>query len=110
MKREIQEGMVDFAITARKYKTLLTNKYKLRRQWVTPNPYEVQASIPGTVVKVLVEEGQIVREGEPLLILEAMKMQNHIEMPFTARVKKIHVTDGEKIPKDMLIAELDPLL
>ncbi|NDV46886.1 acetyl-CoA carboxylase biotin carboxyl carrier protein subunit [Paludibacter sp. 221] len=102
------EELIDFAVTARKYKTLLTTKYKERKPWVNPNPYDIQSSIPGTIIKILVKEKQIVKEGEPILILEAMKMQNRIEMPFTARIKKINVSEGEKIPKEFLMIELAP--
>lgn len=100
--------MVDFAITARKYKTLLTNKYKNRKFWVNPSPYEIQSYIPGTIIDVFVKEGRVVKEGDPLLILESMKMQNRIDMPFTAKIKKINVKAGERIPKDFLMIELMP--
>lgn len=100
--------MVDFAVTARKYKTLLTEKYKNRKFWENPSPYEIQSYIPGTIIQVFVKEGKVVKEGEPLLILEAMKMQNRIDMPFTAKIKKINVKVGEKIPKDFLMIELAP--
>jgi biotin carboxyl carrier protein len=99
--------LVDFAVTARKYKTLLTNKYKKRKEWVDPNPYEVQSYIPGTIIKVWVKEGEIVNEGAPLLILEAMKMQNRIQMPFTAMVKKINIKEGDRIAKDVIMIELE---
>ena len=98
---------VDFAITARKYKTLLTKKYLNRKQWSNPNPYEIQSIIPGTILSIFVKEGDIVEEGAPLLILEAMKMQNRIEMPFTARIKKINVEIGVRIPKESLMIELE---
>jgi len=100
---------VDFAVTARKYKTLLTKKYLNRKVWVDPNPYEIQSFIPGTVLKISVKEGDVVDEGAPLLILEAMKMQNRIEMPFTARIKKINVEVGSRIPKETLMIELEPV-
>ena len=100
--------MVDFAITARKYKTLLTNKYKNRKFWVNPSPYEIQSYIPGTIIEVFVKEGRVVKEGDPMLILESMKMQNRIDMPFTAKIKKINVKAGERIPKDFLMIELMP--
>ena len=100
---------VDFAVTARKYKTLLTKKYLNRKVWVDPNPYEIQSFIPGTVLKISVKEGDVVDEGAPLLILEAMKMQNRIEMPFTARIKKINVEVGNRIPKETLMIELEPV-
>jgi len=100
---------VDFAVTARKYKTLLTEKYKKRKFWEGPSPYEIQSFIPGTIIQVFVKEGRVVKEGQPLLILEAMKMQNKIDMPFTAKIKKINVKQGEKIPKDFLMIELEPV-
>lgn len=103
-----ENEFVDFAVTARKYKTLLTEKYKTRKFWENPSPYEIQSYIPGTIIQIFVKEGKVVKEGEPLAILEAMKMQNKIEMPFTAKIKKIHITEGERIPKDFLMIELEP--
>lgn len=108
MSIEKQE-YVDFAVTARKYKTLLTKKYQNRKVWVNPSPYEIQSIIPGTILNVFIKEGDIVNEGAPLLILEAMKMQNRIEMPFTARIKRINVEVGVRIPKETLMIELEPL-
>jgi biotin carboxyl carrier protein len=106
MQTEKQE-YVDFAVTARKYKTLLTKKYLNRKQWENPNPYDIQSIIPGTILNIFIKEGDIVAEGAPLLILEAMKMQNRIEMPFTARIKKINVEVGVRIPKETLMIELE---
>jgi len=106
MKKEAPE-YVDFAVTARKYKTLLTKKYMNRKVWVDPNPYEIQSFIPGTILQISVKVGDVVEEGAPLLLLEAMKMQNRIEMPFTAKIKKINVAIGERIPKDTLMIELE---
>lgn len=101
--------LVDFAVTARKYKTLLTKKYKNRKVWIEPNPYEIQSFIPGTIIEISVNEGDVVTEGDPLLILEAMKMRNRIEMPFTARIKKLNVEVGIRIPKDMVMIELEAI-
>lgn len=100
---------VDFAVTARKYKTLLTKKYMNRKQWSNPSPYDIQSIIPGTILNIFVKEGDVVKEGDPLLILEAMKMQNRIEMPFTARIKKINVIVGVRVPKESLMIELEPV-
>ena len=98
---------VDFAVTARKYKTLLTKKYQNRKPWIDPSPYDIQSIIPGTIIEDFVKEGELVKEGAPLLTLEAMKMINHIDMPFTARIKKINVEVGVRIPKDSLLIELE---
>jgi len=99
--------LVDFAVTARKYQTQLTTKYKQRKAWIDPNPYEIQSFIPGTIIEISVQEEDVVQEGDPLLILEAMKMRNRIQMPFTAKIKKINVKVGDRIPKDMLMIELE---
>lgn len=109
MKKETPE-YIDFAITARKYKTLLTKKYMSRKAWVDPNPFEIQSSIPGTIIEIFVKEGEIVKEGAPLLILEAMKMLNRFEMPFTARIKKINIAVGNRVPKDSLMIELEAVV
>jgi biotin carboxyl carrier protein len=60
-----------------------------------------------TIVEVFVTEGQQVKKGEMILMLEAMKMQNRIEMPFDGKIKKINVKKGEKIPKNLLMIELE---
>lgn len=101
------QEFVDFAVTARKYKTQLTKKYLNRKVWIDPNPFDIQSFIPGTIIEISVKEGDIVEEGAPLLILEAMKMQNRIQMPFTAKIKKVNVKVGDRIPKDMLMIELE---
>lgn len=98
---------VEFIVTARKYNTLLTTKYKNRKVWVDPDPYDVQSFIPGTIVEISVKEGEVVEEGAPLLVLEAMKMKNRILMPFTAKIKQINVTVGDRIPKETLMIKLE---
>ena len=101
--------LIEFAVTARKYKTQLTRKFKERKFWVDPSPFEILSYIPGTIISVDVKVGKIVEEGQQLLILEAMKMQNRVDMPFTARIKKINVKAGERIPKDFVMIELEPV-
>lgn len=103
MTTQDKNEFVDFAVTARKYKTLLTRKYKMRKFWENPNPYEIFSFIPGTIVEIFVKEGDYVEEGQPLLILEAMKMKNRIDMPYSATIAKINTKAGEKVPKEFLL-------
>jgi biotin carboxyl carrier protein len=63
--------------------------------------------IPGTICEVFVKEGQKVKEGESLLILEAMKMRNQITMPRNGKVKSIKVSQGDRIPKNHLMVEIE---
>ena len=51
MKEEAKE-FVDFAVTARKYKTLLTKKFQNRKVWNEPSAYEIQSFIPGTIIEI----------------------------------------------------------
>lgn len=88
------------------YKTHLTEKYKNREKWEKPDFRKIVSVIPGTVVKIHVEVGQKVKEGDLVMILEAMKMQNKIYFPMNGIVKKIYVTEEEKIPKGHLMVEL----
>ncbi len=57
----------------------------------------ITAPIPGLVVKVLVEEGQTVEPNTPLVILEAMKMENEIRAPRAGVVKDITIRVGESV-------------
>ncbi len=66
----------------------------------------LEAPMPGKIVDVLAEEGRDVRAGEPLLILEAMKMQNEIQAPISGKIKKIHVKAGQSVLKDDLMVEI----
>ncbi len=65
---------------------------------------EVVAEMAGTVVRIVVEEGEEVKAGQPLLILEAMKMENEVVSPTDGKVEKILVKEGEKVsPGDPLV-------
>lgn len=64
------------------------------------NPAEVEgepvvAPMPGTILKIMVEEGEAVKENQPLLVLEAMKMENEIVATHDGVVSGIHVTAGQ---------------
>jgi acetyl-CoA carboxylase biotin carboxyl carrier protein len=68
---------------------------------------EVIAPMVGKVVKVLVEVGQEVEEDEPVLMLEAMKVEMPVVAPEDGTVKAIHVKEGQTVESDMVLAELD---
>jgi pyruvate carboxylase subunit B len=62
--------------------------------------------MPGRITSILVKEGDEVKEGTPLLILEAMKMQNEIASPASGCVRKIFVRDGESVKKDAVLVSI----
>lgn len=99
---------VDFVVTARKYKTLLTAKYKNRPIWHKPLPGEVIAHLPGTILELKVEQGEEVEAGQLLLIHEAMKMQNRVVAPISGIVTELGVKAGDKIGKNHLMVRIEP--
>ncbi len=99
---------VDFVVTARKYKTLLTAKYKNRPLWHKPQPGEVISHLPGTILKIEVQQGQEVEAGQLLMIHEAMKMQNRVVAPVAGIVAELNVAAGDKIGKNHLMVKIEP--
>jgi len=67
---------------------------------------QIRALMPGRITSILVKEGEEVKEGTPLLILEAMKMQNEITSPANGRVKTIFVREGESVKKDAVLVSI----
>ena len=67
----------------------------------------ITAPIPGKIVDVVVDENQIVKEGETLIILEAMKMQNEITSHIAGKVKKISVKKNDTVLKDDVLLEIE---
>ncbi len=89
------------------YRTLLNNRFLNRKIWKAPDPKMIFSVIPGRILTVYVKEGQKLNTGDPLVILEAMKMRNVVRMPADGSVKKINVEEGSIIPKGHLILEID---
>jgi len=68
---------------------------------------QVRALMPGRITSVLVKEGELVEEGTPLLILEAMKMQNEFGSPIAGKVKSISVHEGATVKKDSILITIE---
>ncbi len=102
------EKLESFRVYIAEYKTKLTKKFRERKKWTPPNPNHILAVIPGTILDILVKKNQHVKEGEILLILEAMKMENRVIMPFDGTVTSINVTKGETVPKKHIMVEITP--
>lgn len=68
---------------------------------------DIKAPMPGSILSISVEEGQEVQKGDPLLILEAMKMENVIKSPGDGTVKKIHIANKENVEKNQVLITFD---
>ena len=58
---------------------------------------ELRATMPARVVAVLVKKGETIQQGQPLLVLEAMKMQNELRAPVSGVVKELSVSTGDTV-------------
>jgi acetyl/propionyl-CoA carboxylase alpha subunit len=67
----------------------------------------ITAPMPGTVIKVNVHEGSTVKARDPLVVLEAMKMETPLEAPYDATVKAVHVEEGDRVAGGAVLVELD---
>ncbi|MFC2104442.1 biotin/lipoyl-containing protein [Bacteroidota bacterium] len=83
-----------------------------RRKYLAKNKEQskieqIHAPMPGKIIEFLVEENQEVKEGEPLLILEAMKMQNEIISNTHGKVNKINFNAEDTVMKDDILIEVE---
>jgi biotin carboxyl carrier protein len=58
---------------------------------------EITAPMPGDIVQVLVQAGQVVKAGDPLCVLDAMKMKNTIHAPSNGVISEISVSEGQSV-------------
>ena len=64
---------------------------------------DIKAPMPGLVLKVLVKDGDVIKKGDNLLVLEAMKMENSIKAPADATIKAVKITAGDKVEKNQVM-------
>lgn len=89
------------------YQTRLNKKFLEKTPYSLPDRSKVISFIPGTIVRILVKAGDILKEGDDLMVLEAMKMKNRLKSPVNGRVKSINTKVGETVPKGALLLEIE---
>jgi pyruvate carboxylase subunit B len=70
-------------------------------------PAPLRAPMPGLVVRVSVQSGDVVAAGQGLVVMEAMKMENELRASSAGRVKAVHVQPGTAVDKGALLIELE---
>ncbi len=75
---------------------------------VTNKPITIKSSLPGVILKVLVREGDKVKSGQDVIVMEAMKMENQIQASISGTVKKVFVREGDTIEQDVPLVEIEP--
>jgi pyruvate carboxylase subunit B len=72
------------------------------------HPGHVTTAMPGTIVDVKVNAGDKVKAGDPVLVIEAMKMENEIQAPVAGTVVAVHVVKGDAVTPDQVLVEIQP--
>jgi biotin carboxyl carrier protein len=103
MEKKIQHLVIDDT----GYETEIPEGYIRKLKKETTGKKEIRAIIPGVISDVKVKKGQMVKEGNVVIILEAMKMLNLIEAETDGRVGEILVSAGDRVAKGQLILRID---
>ncbi|TSA31949.1 MAG: acetyl-CoA carboxylase biotin carboxyl carrier protein subunit [Porphyromonadaceae bacterium] len=101
-----EKDMEIFSYEGTDYKTMLTDKFRKHKPYELEDLTKITAQIPGTMLKILVREGQQINPSKCLFILEAMKMKNKVYASVSGRIKKIHISEGQIVTKNQLLLEL----
>ena len=89
------------------YETRYTKKFERRPHYAAPDPRLIRCVIPGVIRTVAVRKGMRVRAGDPLFVLEAMKMQNEVKSPRDGVVRSLAVSPGDTVARGQTIVELE---
>lgn len=71
------------------------------------NPNAITAPMPGSIIQIMVKAGDKVVEGDVVLILEAMKMENEVCAPKAGKIKAIFVSEGQAVSADAPLFEME---
>ncbi len=70
---------------------------------------DIKSHMPGKIVDIFVSEGDLINAGEPVLSLEAMKMQNELVAECNGIIRKIHVSQNQTVMQDELLVEISSI-
>jgi biotin carboxyl carrier protein len=89
------------------FETLVTRKFSLRKPYIRQDPGTIRAVIPGVVTEITTKVGDAVKQGDTLMIVEAMKMLNRITAAQNGTVCALCVSTGEKVTKGQVLIEVE---
>jgi biotin carboxyl carrier protein len=111
---EIENRIVSFVMNGSRYRVEVKNEQDLLlerlgfKSDLMSSAGKVQAPMPGKILELLVSESEEVELGDPVAILEAMKMENELKAPASGQISKIHVKTGESVEKNQPLLEIEP--
>ena len=97
-----------FNVSIREDKVAITKKVEKKEKTVeVVEGLQVKAMLPGVVAKIIAKEGETVKKGDTIMILEAMKMENEIKSPKDGKIKQIVVKEGDRVEVGDVLAVID---
>lgn len=103
------ESGYDVNVAGERHEIVVEDEYTRRIQGIggkTRGPKgdaQLKAPMPGMVVAIKAKEGDVVKSGQGLVILEAMKMENELRAPWGGTIKQIRITAGQKVDQGQLL-------
>ncbi|MDR3653961.1 MAG: biotin/lipoyl-binding protein [Paludibacter sp.] len=98
VRKDVQSKPGENVITAKAAPAPPSNK---------PSANTIKAPLPGSIIRLVAKEGDTVKEGDLLLIMESMKMENNILSEKNGVIKRIRVSAGEAVMQDDILIELE---
>lgn len=111
---EVDKQNISFSIDGKFVKTVVKDEQELLLERLGFSTDELasvgllEAPMPGKILELLVAEGDEVEEGQPVAILEAMKMENELKAPATGKVASVSVAESDNVEKNQTILEIEP--
>jgi biotin carboxyl carrier protein len=102
------EDTLQVLVGGRRLVAKITNPLRHRHgRGQSSAPGSLTAPMPGLVIQTLVKEGDIVTEGQPLVVMESMKMQMQIRSPQSGRVASLHTQAGQQVDKGAMLVKVE---
>ncbi len=108
---DIASKIVTFKINGKNYSVELKDKFDLllekmgMNQTATHKVNSIKAPMPGLIIDLKIKAGDFVMQGDPLLILEAMKMENILKSPGDGEIKIVKVKKGDNVERGQVLIE-----
>ncbi|MEW5790807.1 MAG: sodium-extruding oxaloacetate decarboxylase subunit alpha [Pseudomonadota bacterium] len=107
LPEEVYVEILDAASATEGEAAPLRTRIKGSRRPQASRAGHVATFMPGTIVEVLVREGDMVKAGDPVLVTEAMKMESEVQAPISGKVVAVHVAKGDAVNPDEVLVEIE---